>query len=79
MYTVKKIGILPNPKKKFRRFLKASKEAPSLKKWIKKSTKPLKVLPVYRGEEPSLTKPFFKFRTGEKGLYKTFKISYYIL
>ncbi len=68
MYTVKKIGILPNPKKKFRRFLKASKEAPSLKKWIKKSTKPLKVLPVYRGEEPSLTKPFLSF-VQEKKVY----------
>ncbi len=78
-YTVKKIGVLPNPQKKFRSFLKASKEAPSLKKRIKKSTKPLKVLPVYRGGEPSPTKPFFKFRTGKKGLYETFRVSYYIL
>ncbi len=66
--TLKKIGVLPNPQKKFRKYLKASKEASSLKKRIKKSAKPLKVLPVYRGEEPSPTKPFFKFRTGEKGL-----------
>ncbi len=75
----KKIGVLPNPQKKFRRFLKASEEAPSLKKRIKKSTKPLKVLPVYRGAEPSPTKPFFKIRTGKKGLYKTFRVSYYTL
>ncbi len=35
-----------------------SKSAQSLKKRIKKSTKPLKILPVYPGEEPSPTKPF---------------------
>jgi hypothetical protein len=28
----------------------------------KKSTKPLKVLRVYRGEDPFAAKPFFKFR-----------------
>jgi hypothetical protein len=65
--------------KRFRRFLKASKGAQSLKKHIKKSTKPLKVLLVYAGEDPSPTKPFFKFLTGEKGLYKIFRVSYYTL
>jgi hypothetical protein len=66
-HTIKE-KVLPNPQKRFRRFLKASKEAQSLKKRIKKSTKPSKVLPLYPGEEPSPTKPFFKFRTGDKGL-----------
>ena len=52
-YTLKKIGTLRNPlKKKFRRNRKASKDVRSLKKRIKKSTKPLKVLPVYPGAEP---------------------------
>jgi hypothetical protein len=78
-WTVKKRGVLPNPQKRFLRFLKASKEDHSLKKRIKKSTKPLKVLSVYPREEPSPTKPFFKFRTGEKGLYKTFRVLYYTL
>jgi hypothetical protein len=32
----KKRGVLPNPQNRFRRFLKASKEAQSLKKRIKK-------------------------------------------
>ncbi len=57
-YTVKKRGVLPNPQKRFRRCQKASKCVQSLKKRIRKSTKPSKVLPVYPGEEPSSTKPF---------------------
>jgi hypothetical protein len=64
----KKRGVLPNPQKRFRRFLKASKEAQSLKKQIKKSTKPLKVLPVYPGEGPSPTKPLGSVQ--EKKVYK---------
>jgi hypothetical protein len=56
-----------------------SKRIQSLKKRIKKSTKPLKVLPVYPREEHSLAKPFFKFRTAEKGIYKAFAVSYYTL
>jgi hypothetical protein len=48
----------------------------SLKKRIKKSTKPLKVLPVYLREELSPAKTFLKFRTAEKGLYKAFRVSY---
>ncbi len=75
----KKRGVLRNPKKGSGDFEKRPKRAKVSKKRIKKSTKPLKVLPVYPGEEPSPTKPFFKFRTGEKGLYKTFRVSYYIL
>jgi hypothetical protein len=39
----------------------------SQKKGETKSTKPLKVLPVYPQEEPSPAKPFLKFRTAEKG------------
>ncbi len=53
-----KKGILPNPQKRFRRFLKASKWVQSLKKRIKKSMKPLKVLFVYPWEEPPPAKPF---------------------
>jgi hypothetical protein len=43
------------------------------------STKPLKILPVCPGEEPSPAKPFFKFRTAEKdflGKYEAFRVSY---
>jgi hypothetical protein len=75
----KKIGVLPNPQKRFRGCLKVSKGVESLKKRIKISRKPLKVLPVYPGEEPSPAKPFFKFRTAEKGFvgkYETFRASY---
>jgi hypothetical protein len=68
MYTVKRRSILPNLQKRFRRFLKASEEAQSFKKGIKKSTKPLKVLPVYPGKEPSPTKPFLS-SVQEKKVY----------
>jgi hypothetical protein len=44
-----------------------SKGVESLKKRIKISKKPLKVLLVYPSEESSPAKPFFKFRTAEKG------------
>jgi len=77
-YTLKKIGFLLNPQKKFWRFLKASSDLPKLKKRVFKTTKPKKVLTVYPGEEPSPTKPFFKFRTVEKGLvgkYGTFRVA----
>jgi hypothetical protein len=46
---------------------------------MKISTKPLKVLQVYRSEETSPAKPFFKFRTAEKGFvgkYEAFRVSY---
>ncbi len=66
-YSKKKIGVLPNPKKRFRRCLKVSKGVRSLKKRIKISKKPLKVLPVYPSEEASSAKPFFKLRTAGKG------------
>ncbi len=42
----------------------------------KKTTKPLKVLTLDTISEPSAAKPFFKFRTAEKGLYKAFRVSY---
>jgi hypothetical protein len=48
----KKRVVLLNPQKRFWRCQKASKCIHILKKKIKKSTKPLTVLPVYRGEEP---------------------------
>jgi hypothetical protein len=47
-------------------------------KRIKISTKPLKVLPVYRSEEPSPAKPFLKFHTAGKGFvekHETFRDS----
>ena len=78
-YTLNKIGGLLNSQKRFRRDEKVSKHVESLKNTIKNSTKPLKDLPVCRGEEPSATKPFFKFRTPKKGFvvkYETFMVSY---
>ena len=48
-YTLKKIGALQNPHKRFWRFQKASKGVQSFKKRIKKSTKPLMVLTVCPG------------------------------
>jgi hypothetical protein len=78
-YTLKKISVLPNPQKRFRRFLKVSKGVESLKKRIKISTKPSKVLPVCPGEESSPAKPFLKFRTAKKGFvgkYEAFRVSY---
>jgi hypothetical protein len=66
-YTLKKIGFLQNPQKRFRICVKASKCVQSLKKRIKKSTKPLK------GSSPGHTfetfkyETFFKFRRVEKG------------
>ncbi len=77
--TLNKIDVLPNSRKTFRRCLKVSKGLESLKNRIKISTKPLKVLSVYRSEEPSPAKPFFKFRTAQKGFvgkYETFRVSY---
>jgi hypothetical protein len=76
---LKRKGVLPNPQKMFWRCLKVSKGVESLKKRIKISTKPLKVLPVCPREEPSSAKPFFKFRTAEKGFvgkYEAFRVSY---
>jgi hypothetical protein len=58
LYTLKK-RYFTNLKKRFGRCQKASKYAQSLKKRIKKSTKPLKVLPVCPGEEPFTAKPIF--------------------
>jgi hypothetical protein len=75
----KKNRYFTEPQKRFRRCLKVSKYVESLKKRIKISTKPLKVLPVCLGEEPSPAKPFFQFRTAEKGFigkYETFRLSY---
>ncbi len=46
------------PQKRFQSFLKESKWVQSLKKRIKKSTKPSKVLPVCPREGPSPAKPF---------------------
>jgi hypothetical protein len=52
---------------------------PKSQKSDKISSKPLKVLRVYRGEEPFAAKPFFKFQTAEKGFvgkYETFTVSH---
>ncbi len=74
----KKRGVSPNPQKRFRRFLKASKEDQSLKKRIKKIYENFKGSPVYPGKN-LLLRNLFKFRTGEKGVYKTLRVSYYTL
>ncbi len=63
----KKTGVLPNPQKRFRRCLKVSEWVQSLKKGIKYSTKPLKVLPVCPREEPSPAKPFSAVWNLKKG------------
>jgi hypothetical protein len=58
---------------------KSVQMCPKSQKNDKKSTTPLKVLRVYRGEEPFAAKPFLKFRTAEKGFvgkYETFTVSY---
>jgi hypothetical protein len=78
-YTLKKIGALPNPQKRFGRCEKDWKYVESLKKRIKKSTKPLKDLPVYRGEDPFFLETFLSFveqKNGFVGIYGTFKVSY---
>ena len=72
--TLKKQGAQLNPQKRFRTYQTTSEEAQTLKKRTKKSTKPSKVLPVYREEEPLPAKPFLKFRTTKK--YETSKASY---
>jgi hypothetical protein len=75
----KKKGGLQNPSKRFCRFLKASKCVQSFKKRIKNSTEPFEGSPFYSLAEPSLTKPFFRFRTTKKGFvekYKTLRVQY---
>jgi len=70
-----KIIILHSKNK--RCFTEPAKKVPEISKSVqslKKSMKPLKVLPVYPREEPSPAKPFFKFRTAEKGLYKALSV-----
>jgi hypothetical protein len=54
----KKKGILPNPQKRFGGFEKACKCVQNSKKRIKKSTKPLRDLPVYPGEDPFFLETF---------------------
>ena len=58
MYTLKKIGALPNPPKRFGRFEKVCKWIESSKKRIKKSTKPLKDLPLGTREDPFFLETF---------------------
>ena len=77
-YTLKKIGFLRNPQKRFRRLENVSKCVKMLKKRIFNSTEPLKVLLADTREEPSTTKPFLKFRIAEKGFvkkYEAFRVS----
>ena len=76
---LKTIGALLNTQKRFCRYEKVSQHVESLKNTIKNSTKPLKDLPVYRGEEPSPTKSFFKFKAPEKSFvvkYEIFRASH---
>ena len=79
IYTLKKIGVLLNPQKRFRLYKKVSKHVLSSKNTIKNSTKLLKDLPVYRWKDPSPAKPFFKFSRPKIGFvakYKTFRVSH---
>jgi len=64
--TLKKLDTLLNPLKKVPELSKSFQMHPKLKKNDKKTTRPLMILTVFRGGEPSGTKPFFKFRTAEK-------------
>ena len=78
-YTLKKIGFLRNPQKRFRRLEKASECVHMLKKRIFNSTEPLKVLPADTREEPFVEKPFFSLRNLKKGFvqkYGTFRVPY---
>ena len=77
--TLRKKGTLPNPPKRFGRCEKACKCVQSFKKRIKKSTKPLKDLPVYPGEDPFFLETFLSSVEQKKdflGKYETFKVSY---
>src|SRR5579871_6008740 len=79
LFSLKKKGGWQNPPKRFCRFLKASKCVPSLKNVIKNSTEPFEGSAEYPVTEPSLTKPFFRFCTAEKGFvrkYKTLRVQY---
>ncbi len=78
-HTLKKIGVLLNPQKRFRLYKKVSKHVLSSKNTIKNSTKLLKDLPVYRWKDPSPTKPFFKFSRPKIGFVakcRTFRVSH---
>jgi hypothetical protein len=77
--TLKKTGALLNSQKRFRRYKKVSKHVHGFKNTIKNPVKPLKDRPVYQWEDPSPTKPFFKFSTsriGFVGKYETFRVSH---
>ncbi len=79
VYTLKKKGTLPNPPKRFGRCEKACKCVESFKKRIKKSTKPLKDLPVYPREDPFFLETFLSSVEQKKGFvgkYETFKVSH---
>ena len=76
VYSEKNKGGLQNPPKRFCRFLKGSKCVQSLKK-KKNSTEPFEGSAFYSIAEPSLTEPFLRFCTAEKGFvrkYKTLKV-----
>ncbi len=79
LHTLKKKVGHRNPPKWFCRNRKASKCVQSLKKRIKNSTEPSKGSGRYPLAEPSLPKPFFRFRKAKKGSvgkYETFRVSY---
>jgi hypothetical protein len=75
----KKKGALQNLWKRFCRFSKASKCVQSSKKRIKNSAESSKGSEEYPLAEPSLTEPFFRFRTPKKGSvrkYETLRVPY---
>ena len=77
LYTVKKIGAVRNPQKRFGKFENDCKCVESLKKRIKKSTKPLKDLPVCPGEDPFFLETFLSSVEQKKSFvrrYETFTV-----
>ena len=79
LFTLNKKGTLPNLKKRFGRWQKACKCVQSFKKRIKKSTEPLKDLPVCPGEDPFFFETFLSSveqKIGFVGKDGTFRVSY---
>ena len=78
-YTLNKKGTSPNPQKRFCRFENDCKCVERFKERIKKSTKPLKDLPVCPGEDPFFLGTFLSSVEKTKGFarqFKTFGVSY---
>ena len=76
-YILGKKGGWPNPPKRFRRKVKASKCIQSLKKRIKNSAEPFEGSDFYPMAEPSLAEPFLSSAKQKKlpsEKYKTFRV-----